>query len=468
VTAFSPISFWMDHVVGALPALEGDLAVDVAVVGAGLTGLSTALALRREGLSVAVLERDVVGAGASGRNCGQVGAEIGKNLPTLKLHLGLDRARQVVAVLRTAIGHLERTITAHKIDCAYVPTGNIFAGIHESQRGFVENAARVADDLGVAVRLLEPHDLRARGIPRAIVCGYQESLGGSLDPGRYVRGLREVALEAGVRVFEETPVLRLDEGSRLRLRTPRGSVACDRCVLATNAYSPRSGWLKRSIIPVSVSVMVTEPLNPTQRARIGWDEAEPLYTAHQVLENLRLTPDGRVLVGTKKVRLGFGNRTPRPDDPETRRVLEGTLRERFPELDDVRVDRAWTGQVGLTMDFLPIFGRTGRHRNIYYGAGYSGHGLSMASYAGTIIADQMMGRDPGPARVLIDRFRLPVPPEPLRWIGGHALFTILGFLDRRLDRKARRHVRRSGRRATAVTDVAHENERSMRTRCERT
>src|SRR5262249_1844657 len=86
VTAFSPISFWMDHVVGALPALEGDLAVDVAVVGAGLTGLSTALALRREGLSVAVLERDVVGAGASGRNCGQVGAEIGKNLPTLKLH----------------------------------------------------------------------------------------------------------------------------------------------------------------------------------------------------------------------------------------------------------------------------------------------------------------------------------------------------------------------------------------------
>src|SRR5262249_3655690 len=154
--------------------------------------------------------------------------------------------------------------------------------------------------------------------------------------------------------------------------------------------------------------------------------------------NLRWTEDGRILVGTKRAGAGFGRHFAWNDDPRVFGVLERVLHERFPELGDVRVARRWTGHVALTLDFLPVFGRTGRFGNVYYGVGSSGHGISMASYAGRILTDLILGRDLGPARPLVARFVPPVPPEPLRWVLGQALRRTLEGLDDRLDRAARK------------------------------
>src|SRR5262249_47460869 len=134
----------MDGVCEVADRLADEVDADVAVIGAGLTGLSTALGLRERGLSVVVLERDVAGAGASGRNCGQVASELGKNLPTVRWYLGLERARAVAEVLRAAMANLEALIRTHGINCAWVPGGNILAGVHPRPGGFFRRAARAA------------------------------------------------------------------------------------------------------------------------------------------------------------------------------------------------------------------------------------------------------------------------------------------------------------------------------------
>lgn len=457
---FAPISFWMDSTSISTEALSGAIESDVAVIGGGLTGLSTALALREAGLSVVLLERDVVGSGASGRNCGHVGSTIGKNLPTLRWQLGLERAQAAVTVLKRAIAHFEATIECHKIDCAYERKGNIFAGIHPRQAPFFERSALVAQELGVDVDMLSKAELRHRRIPPAFVCGYQEKLGGSLDPGRYVRALREVALGSGVSLFEHSQVERIEEGSTNHVHTAGGAVRCKWVVLATNAYSPSSGWLARKFMPLSVSAIVTQRLNAAQRDRLGWEGREPIYTGHELLENHRWTHDGRILVGSKRIRFGFGRRFAKPDDPGVFRKLEWVLRERFPELRDVGIERRWTGPVALTSDMLPIFGRRGRHRNIFFGGGYAGHGLSMAGYAGHILRDMILEQPLEEARIFTERRPLPIPPEPFRWIVGQTVSKGLAVVDDRLDRAAsRQHPARIANPAASTPPLCDLSER---------
>lgn len=428
----------MENVERSHPSLRGDLDVDVAVIGGGLTGLSSAIFLAREGMSVALLEKDLVGAGASGRNCGQVGSEIGRNLVALKSDLGTDRAGNVVRVLRAAIENLERFIDQEKIDCAYQRHGNIFAGIHITQQKFADQVACVAEEYGFPVKRIGPGDAQKMGLPAAVVCGFHDQTGGTLDPARLVKGLAKTALQAGrVKIFEETPVVEVVEGRKIVLKTPQGSVRADLCVLATNGYSPEIGYLKRKILPAYVSVAITDPLSDAQFEKLGWTRVGGLYTAHHVIENLRLTPDRRLLVGTKKVRVGFGTRPPAPNSRRTFSALQGVLDDRFPELDGIKIAMGWTGRVAVTSDSVPIMGRLGVHKNILYSAGYSGHGIAMAAYAGHHIAALHAGRSLGDAAILESRRVIPIPPEPIRWLGANALFGVLSRKDAATDRLLR-------------------------------
>jgi glycine/D-amino acid oxidase-like deaminating enzyme len=431
--AMSP---WMDGAPLPGPPLTGRRNVDVAVIGAGFTGLGAALALRHEGLSVAVLERGSVGDGASGRNAGHLTPTIGKDLPTLLRLFGRERTRTFAHLAETAIAHVEGWIEEFGIDCDYHPGGNIVAATHESQQARLERAAATALGLGVDATFLTPEDMRKREIPGAFTCGVLERKGGILHPGRLLLGLRRAALEAGAELYEGTPMLRLDEGPRVRVRTPDGEVSADRVILATNAFTPEAGRLRSTVLPTLVSLFQTDPLTAAQRDRIGWRGREGIYTAHEQLESYRFTPDGRILGGAKYIRMGFAGRLPAAPRRDIAARFEAMFRDRFPELDDVAIERHWSGPIAITLDFLPAMGCTGRHRNLFYAAGYSGHGVALASYAGTALADWIVGRE-GPGRVLIDRRSLPLPPEPLRWLVAHGLSGALSALDRRLDRKTR-------------------------------
>jgi glycine/D-amino acid oxidase-like deaminating enzyme len=154
-----------------------------------------------------------------------------------------------------------------------------------------------------------------------------------------------------------------------------------------------------------------------------------------MLESWRLTADQRIVGGAKRVRYGYGGRA-LADDPALFALIERSFRERFPALHDVAVTHRWSGPIAFALDFLPAVGVTGPHRTIYYSVGYAGHGVAVASYAGTMLADLIAGRD-GPGRALWARRTIPLPPEPLRWLVARGLIGAFGAMDRRVDRAVR-------------------------------
>lgn len=428
-----PPSLWMEAVdEPPAPPWRGEGAVDVAIVGAGYTGLSAAIALRAAGASVVVLEREIAGFGASGRNAGHLTPTIGKDLPTLARFYGRERAQALIALVQHAIAHVEGMIERYGIDCDYEPVGNVMAAVHERQHAAIDRAAAAATPLGLDGELLEPDAMRARSLPRTFTRGFLFRRGGILHPGRYVRGLRRAALAAGAALYEHTPVLHVEDGDPIVLTMPGGRLRAREVVLATNAYTPELGWLGGRVLRLYVYLLATAPLGERQRVRLGWGGREGIYTAHEVLESYRLTADQRIVGGSKLVRYGYGGR-PLVDDPATFAAIEDAFRARFPELADVRITHRWGGPIGFALDFLPAVGRTGRHQNVYYSVGYAGHGLALASYAGTMLTDLVAGRD-GLGAVLWGRRQVPLPPEPLRWLVVRALTGVLGAIDRRVDR----------------------------------
>ncbi len=428
-------SLWLDPAPEAGPPLEGTARADVAVIGAGYTGLSAAIELRRRGLEVAVLERDYAGFGASGRNAGHLTPTIGKDLPSLLRGFGRERGGALIRLAEGAVEHVEGAIGEHRIDCAYRPVGNLVAGIHAGQRWRLERSAAAGGELGAALQMLDSSELAERGIPRSFTCGYLEKRGGVLDPGRYVRGLLDAARAAGASVHERSPVLEIQpgEGGQV-LRTPRGELSADRVVIATNAYTRELGTPAGGPVAVRVSLLATDPLPFELRERIGWSGEEGIYTAHEVLESHRLTADGRILSGSRYVRYGNGG-VPLPDrDPGVFALTEAMLRRRFPEIGELPIARFWSGPIGFNLSFLPWVGRSADGR-ISWAVGFAGHGIALASLAGTWLARLVCDQQAGVPE-LTEAPRPRMPPEPLRGLIARGLISGLELLDRRTDDRA--------------------------------
>lgn len=428
------VSPWWVSESPSRPALAGGHQVDAVVIGGGIAGLSTALALRRSGLSVVVLERRFCGYGASGRNAGHLTPTIGKDIPTLLRVFGEQRTRDLVRLADEAVGCVEELLQAEGIDCEYDAVGNIVAAVHERQFRALDRAADAAQRLGLPWELLERNEMRRRGIPPAFVRGLFEPHGGVLHPGKYVAGLAAAAERAGVQVFEGSPVLRLQSrpGSVLA-RAEGGTVRAAVGVVATNAWTRALGLLRGAVLPVWVQLFRTEPLSAAQREAVGWPGREGIYTAHEMLESYRLTRDGRIVGGAKTVLYRYGGRFAESGfEPRIAGLLERTCRQRFPELDGVTIERHWGGPIAFALDFLPVVGRTGREGRIGYAVSFAGHGIALATWAGRVVADLLLERE-APGRALWGRFRIPLPPEPLRWLLVRALVGAFGLSDRRTD-----------------------------------
>ena len=430
---FLPEGFWMASIASSLePAttLKDNMRADVVVIGGGFTGLSAAIALAERGKTVALLERGRVGSGASGYNCGQVALDLGLDAAVTRSYLGEGRTRHYADFLKSAIGNVGTMVARSGADCDYRDNGNLTVAVHSSQHEGLNRKQELFAQYGLPATMKSRSELDDMGIPSFVTAAFHEGIGGTIHPAKFAHALAANARELGVTIYENSPAEDLNLGDIVVARTPTGaSVRADAAVIATNAYSAELGLFASSYLPLSVSVIVTQRLTDEQRRRIAWHDAHGMHTQHKIIENIRLTPDGRVLIGTKRVQSEWGNRHPDPQNPVIFEALRRVLRTRLPQLGDVEPEFGWTGRVALSTDTLPFFEHVAGRRNVVCGMAYGGHGIALSSYSGRTLARMLCGENTEATDVFRTRKRLRIPGKPLRWLTGKVVHRSLETID---------------------------------------
>lgn len=399
-------------------------------------GLSTALELRARGANVIVLEQQFVGFGASGRNAGYLLGSMGIECEVFVKRVGLEQARKFVGFYDEAVTYVEERLAALDIDCDYTPSGIIRAAVHPSQEKRLRANMELGHALGSVTRFVDSAEMRARGIPPAFLFG-SEQRGGTLNPGKYVNGLRRAAIKAGVKLYERTPVLSYCEGQVITCNTAQGIATAPVMVLATNAYTPQLGVLRNKVAPIRVSAIETQPLSAEQLASLGWQEREGLITPHYTMESHRLTAHDTLLLTVKQLGYAYGSKTPNVPDHAAYAALSRVLRERFPSLQGLAIRHCWSGYISGAYDFLPVVGVTGARQNIFYTAGCSGHGLATQSLMGALFAERIGSGEP-PLLAALEHKTPSMLPEPLQWCAIKTAFAAARLLDAWTDKKVRK------------------------------
>lgn len=417
--------------------LNQDLKVDVAIIGGGFTGLHTALALKKEGVDVVILERGFAGSGASGRSAGYVDGLIGKDLPTLLKVTKLKRARELCDFAGEAVHKLEHLIHSEGIDCDFVSNGNINVAIHPRQTKRLQKLVSAGKDLGMELSFLESGALRERGIPEAFESGVHDPVGGILNPGKLVKHLREMVIKAEIKLFEDTKVLKIKNEQPAVILTDKARLTARHVVLATNAFTMQLGWKKRFMAPIWNGMLESEPLTAEQRQRLEWPGEEGLFTAHEKLESYRLTKRNTLISGGKIIHIPYGLKLKEMAPENIGIALEKVFRQRFPQLSDLKFQAFWGGWIGIPLDFLPGIGSIGTFKNIHYGMGYAGHGIPQSILVGEILAARILNQK-HPFADVLKRRTLPIPPEPFKWLVSNLVDKALGIPDKKTDRLSRK------------------------------
>jgi gamma-glutamylputrescine oxidase len=400
----------------SFPALQGGAACDVAVVGAGLAGLSAALELRQRGFDVMLLEAREVGFGASGRNGGQAIHGLACDQQVIEAQLGLADARRVWAMTLEALDLLRTRIRQHAIECEWRDGWLGLATSARKGRALAAWADRMGSTYGFECTRIAPQAIgRWIASPR-FHSGIHDPRSGHLHPLKYTLGLAHAAAAAGVRLHEHTPVQALEAGSPNRLRTAGGEVRARAVLLAGNVYlhagrPPLVPALAPRVMPVGTYVACTEALDPALAASLIPSGAAACDT-NFALDYFRGTADRRMLYGG---RVSYSTATPANLVTSMRRRMLAT----FPQLAQARIEFAWGGFVDISMNRAPDFGRLpgagSAPGSIYYLQGFSGHGLALSGLAGRVVAEAMAG-DAG-------RFDLFARLKHRRFPGGERLRT---------------------------------------------
>ena len=457
-STYKGLSFWHDSLpepLGRRPALPGDLDVDVAVVGAGYSGLWTAyyLAKADPGLRVAVLEREIAGFGASGRNGGWCSALFPASLEKVaRVAAGGDRGggdrgggdpRAAAVALERAmqrtVDEVGRVAAAEGIDCHWAKGGTVSLARTpvqlERARASVAHARAWGfgeDDL----RLLGAGEARAMMDASGVLGGTWTPHCAAIHPARLARGLAAAVERLGVKLYEGTPVLEIQPGT---VRTASGTVKAERIVRATEGYSPRLPGLRRAVAPVYSLMIATEPLPASTWERIGL-ASRPTFTnyRHLIIYGQR-TADGRFAFGGRGAPYHFGSKI-RPEfdrEPAVFAELRRVLSELFPSVAHARITHTWGGPLGIPRDWCASVGLD-RATGLAWAGGYVGDGVGTTNLAGRTLADLILDRDTDLTRLpWVDHHSPTWEPEPLRWLGVNLGLRLMTYADRRETRTGR-------------------------------
>jgi glycine/D-amino acid oxidase-like deaminating enzyme len=415
---------WLLEALAGAPALEpqrGATRTDVAIVGGGYVGLWTALELKRRDPStdVVVLEGDVCGGGASGRNGGQIHSWWDRLSALIAVCRG--DAEEAVRLARASAGALDE-LERLGLDIDLRRDGWVWTATTPAQLGAWEETVATAERFGGSpYRALTRAEVVAKTGSDVHLAGVWEPAGGTVHPARLVRGLLRLALDAGVRVHEHTDVVAIEPGARVR--TEGGHVDAGRVVLATGAWSAALPEFARRLFVVASDVVATRAV-PDRLDALGWTGGQAICDSQARVLYYQRTPAGRVVFGRGGGTIALGGRIGTGFDRSDRfaRDTASALRRVYPRLADVPIEHAWAGPVDRTLSHLPIFGALRANPAVVYGVGWSGSGVAQSVLGGRILASLALDADDEWSRCgLVDQAPLHFPPDPLRYAGAHVV-----------------------------------------------
>jgi glycine/D-amino acid oxidase-like deaminating enzyme len=449
------VSYWLEDAGDdptPRPPLEGSRTVDVAIVGAGFTGLWTARELLRRdpSLEVLVLEAETAGFGASGRNGAWLTNGIGVTPGELARRTSPATARATIEAMRETVAAVIASCEEDGIDAQIRRGGalRVARGAHEAPA--LQAAMGTMRRLGVAddLTLLTATELEDRIRVAGAMGAFHDPHAATIHPGRLVRGLARRVEALGATIAEGTPATAVTPragGGRARVTTRRGDVHAEAVVLACEAWLPRLPGHRRAVLPLYSLIVLTEPLPDAAWEAIGWEGHELVASHRLTVDYLSRTVDGRVLLGGRGAPYHYGSRVAPAFDRHaaTHALLEQQLSAWFPVLAGVAVTHRWGGPLGMPRDWLPSF-RFDPATGIGAAYGYTGQGVAATNLAGRVLADLIVhGDTPYRDLPMVGHRSRGWEPEPLRWLGARYVMTALTRLEARVERTGRRPTGRS-------------------------
>ncbi len=439
----APVSFWLDSPDAPPPAerLSGHSRTDLAVVGAGYTGLWTALLAKEADPSrdVLVLEGQTAGWAASGRNGGFCAASL-----THGIGNGMDRFPDEMAVLerlgRENLDAIESTVARHGIDCGFERTGILDVATEAHQVGWLADGVAQAKGLGGEAVLLDRDEVRAElDSPTYLAAAWHRHDTALVDPARLVWGLRAACLRLGVRIAEQTPVTSLarDGAGVLLTCAGRTSVRAAKVALASNVFPALLRRVRPYVVPVYDYALMSEPLSADQLASIGWRNRQGVGDVGNQFHYYRLSRDNRILWGGYDAIYHWRNglRADFDQRPATAELLARHFFATFPQLHGLRFTHSWGGAVDTSTRFF-AFQRVALGGRVAYSVGYTGLGVGATRFGAQLMLDLLDGRATPATSLNAMRSRpVPFPPEPARWLGIELTRRALARADRRQGRR---------------------------------
>ena len=364
---------------------------DVAIIGAGFTGLSAAHRLAKAGVSVAILEAEHIGAGASGRNGGHLNNGLAHDFASAKSHLGATRAQALYQAYDHSIDVIEELIEAEGIQCDFRRSGKLKLASKPSHvTAMKANFELLNKEVDPETRWLDRSELKDEVGSDRFHGAIHYGKSAMMHMGRYVCGLAQAAQRHGATIWENAPVTARSKTAKgWQLDTMRGSLTADRVIAATGAYSAQVktaplGFFRRRIIPVGSFIVATRPLSQIEVAEV-MPGNRTCVTSLNIGNYFRLSPDNRLIFGG---RARFSADSNQRSDAKSGAILRKSMTEIFPQTQNIAIDYCWGGLVGMTKDRFP---RAGEADGMIYGMGYSGHGAQFSTLLGQKLANKAMG-----------------------------------------------------------------------------
>ncbi len=389
---------------------------DVAILGAGFTGLSAARTLAKRGAKVAVLESETIGWGASSRNGGMVltGMKLGVN--QLISTYGRDLTQRMYAASLETIDCVEKIVREENIDCAFSRCGHLEVACKQKHfDDYARQAEVIAREFNHTLRVVQKNELSAEIGSQIYYGGMVDEISAGANPASYVAGLARAAIQSGAEIFEHTRVEALQRESNQgdsgwKVSTSQGPLWAREVFVATSGYTgPATPALQKKIIPIGSFIITTQPL-PEALARELSPRNRMIYDSKNYLYYYRLTPDRRMLFGGRAAFF--------PETADTIRrsaeILRRGMIDVYPQLRDAKIDYVWGGTLDFAFDIMP---HAGQIDGLYYALGYAGHGVAMATYQGQKMAELIAGDKPENPFLGI-----PFPGAPLGLYNGKPWF----------------------------------------------